>query len=390
MITPLLPGSWIGVFGGGQLGRMLALEARRIGYRVCVLDPDPQCPTGQVADDQVVASYADQEAAGELARRVAVATYEFENVDATAVAAAERLGPVYPGSRVLGIVQNRLRQKDTLARLGFPIAAFHPIQTLPDLETGLQRVGLPAVLKTATSGYDGKGQVYLQADREAPDAYQALHVQSEMLVLEEYIPFSKELSVICAQDARGATACFPVVENIHRNRILDVTIAPARVSAEVSAAAQQLACSIMEKLDMVGLLAVELFLTQDETLLVNELAPRPHNSGHYTLDACATSQFEQLLRVICHLPLGSTDLLTPAVMVNLLGEVWLETNGQPNFAAALAVPGAKLHLYGKALARPGRKMGHICAVAPTVELALERALAARERATIPLRERLLP
>ncbi len=380
MVTPLLPGAWIGVLGGGQLGRMLALEARRMGYHVCVLDPDPQCPAGQVADDQVVAAYADREAAQELARRVAVVTYEFENVDAAAVEAVEELRPVYPGSRMLRIAQNRICQKETLAQLGFPMAAFHPVQTLSDLESGLRKLGLPAFLKTATSGYDGKGQAVIRAPDDVSAAYGALQGQGRGLVLEEYVSFSKELSVICARDTDGATVCYPVVENIHRNRILDLTIAPARVSAQVATAAQELVSAITQKLNVAGLLAVELFLARDGRLLVNEVAPRPHNSGHYTLDACATSQFEQLLRVGCHLPLGTTELRTPAVMANLLGDVWLKTGGQPNFAAALAVPGIKLHLYGKATARPGRKMGHLCAVAPTVAVALERVLAARELA----------
>lgn len=379
MTTPLMPGATIGVIGGGQLGRMLALEARRMGYRICVLDPDPQCPAGQVADDQVVAAYADLEAARDLARRTDVVTCEFENVDAAAVAAAESLRPVYPGSRVLRIAQHRVREKETLARMGFPVPAFHPVQTPADLQTGLRRLGLSAVLKTATGGYDGKGQVLIRTAADAHRAYEALSPESEMLILEQYVQFSKELSVVCARDVFGSIACYPAVENIHRNGILDVTIAPARVSGEVATAARKLVSAIMEQLDVVGVLAVELFLTGDGRLLVNEVAPRPHNSGHYTLDACVTSQFEQLLRAVCHLPLGAPELFTPAVMVNLLGDVWEQTGGRPDFALALAEAGVKLHLYGKAVAHPGRKMGHLCAVAPTVEVALERALSARNR-----------
>ncbi len=254
-------GAWIGVIGGGQLGRMLSLEARRMGYRVCILDPDPQCPAGQVADDQVVAPYADREAARELARRSAVVTYEFENVDAEAVAAAETLRPLYPGSRVLRITQHRLREKETLEGWGFPVTPFHPVRELQDLEAGLHRLGLPAVLKTATLGYDGKGQAYLRTLEDGPGSFQALRRQSEVLILEQYVPFTKELSVVCARDARGATACFPVVENIHRGGVLDVTIAPARVSSQVAAAAQELACSITQRLEVVGLLTTVLFLT---------------------------------------------------------------------------------------------------------------------------------
>ncbi len=375
------PGTWIGVIGGGQLGRMLVIEARRMGYATCVLDPDPQSPAGQVADDRLVASYDDRNAARELARRTDVITYEFEHVDAEAVALAERLRPVYPGSRVLRVVQHRIHQKRALLQLGVPLPAFCAVATRQDLEVGVESLGLPSVLKTATSGYDGKGQAVLCNSADADAAYSMLRPRSEMLVLEQYIRFSKELSTICARDTRGRMVCYPVVENVHRDGILDVTIAPARIDPAVAAAAQELARGITEGLRVVGLLCVEMFLTEDGRLLVNEVAPRPHNSGHYSLDACPTSQFEQLLRVLCRLPLGVTDLMSPVAMVNLLGDLWLGTDRPLDFAAALAVPGVKLHLYGKVEARPGRKMGHLCALAPTVEAALERALAARTALT---------
>lgn len=375
------PGTTVGIFGGGQLGRMMALEARRLGIRTCVLDPDPNCPAGQVADHQVVASYGDKSAARKLAGVTDVVTYEFEHIDVAAVTAAEALKPVYPGSSVLRVVQHRLRQKEALHKMGFPLAAFRSVETFQDLVDGLQSLGFPAVLKTATSGYDGKGQAVIQKDSDAQPAYETLSPQSDALVLEEYIPFDKEVSVLCARDTNGHSACYPVMENSHPNGILDVTIAPARIDTSVAASAQTLAQAITEQMGVIGLLCVEMFLTKEGNLLVNELAPRPHNSGHYTLDACLTSQFEQLLRVLCGLPLGSTDLINPAVMVNLLGDVWIEADGRPDFEAALAVPGTKLHLYGKQDVRPGRKMGHLCVLGPTREIALERASAARASIT---------
>lgn len=379
-VTPLQPGAWIGVLGGGQLGRIFALEARRMGYRVCVLDPDPRSPAAQVADAQVRASLDDTEAAAELARRVSVVTYEFEQVDVGAVAAAGRHRPVYPGSRLLSIAQDRIREKETLARLGFPVPAFHPVRAQEDVVAGLQVTGLPAVLKTATGGYDGKGQAVVHNAEQALAAYENLRPGAARLILEEWIDFSKELSVICARNAEGNLACYPAVENIHKRGILDITIAPAMVPEQVSWAARRLTADIAARLDLVGVLAVEMFLTGEGDLLVNELAPRPHNSGHYTLDACACSQFEQLLRAICHLPLGATDLLSPVAMANLLGDLWVESAGKPDFTAALTEPGVKLHLYGKSEFRPGRKMGHLTALAPTPGEALERAVLARARA----------
>lgn len=371
------PGCTVGIIGGGQLGRMLVLEARRLSIRTCVLDPDPDCPSGQVADEQVVASYSDRLAAEELARRADVITYEFEHIDAAVVAHVETLRPVYPASRILELVQHRFRQKQALHQLGFPLAAFRSVESRFDLARAVSSLGFPAVIKTATSGYDGKGQAVLRDEADADRAYAMLHSGSRMLVLEEYIAFEKEISVICARDVEGSVACYPVMENVHRGGILDTTVVPARIDAPLATSARELAQAIAERLGVVGLLCVEMFVTPDRGLLVNELAPRPHNSGHYTLDACPTSQFEQLLRVLCGLPLGSTDLTSPAVMVNVLGDVWLQAGGRPNFAAALAVPGVKLHLYGKGDARAGRKMGHLSALAPTLDSAEERAGAAR-------------
>ena len=380
MTAWLQPGAWIGVIGGGQLGRMLALEARRMGYRVCVLDPDPRGPAAQVADEHIAGPYDGTDALQELAHRADVITYEFEHINADAVAAVEQLRPVYPGSALLRMTQHRVREKETLARLGFPLPAFHPVASYADVEAGIQRVGLPAVLKTATGGYDGKGQVVVGTTAEAHAAFDLLWPMSPTLVLEEYVRLGKELSVVCARNARGQVACYPPAENIHRRGVLDITLAPALVPAVVATQAHNLATRLVQELKVVGLLAVEFFLTESGRLLVNELAPRPHNSAHYTLDACVTSQFEQLVRVLCNLPLGETEPLAPSVMVNLLGDLWEDTDGAPNFARALEVPGVTLHLYGKAEPRPGRKMGHLCAVAPTLEVAHARALRARDLA----------
>lgn len=377
---PLLPGAWIGVLGGGQLGRMLALEARRMGYRTCVLDPDPACPAARVADHQVVGALDDPAAAALMASRVSAVACEFENVSVESVAAAERSCLVYPAAEVLGIAQHRVREKDALASLGLPVPHYAAVRAAGDLEAALQVTGLPAVLKTATGGYDGRGQSVVHRLREAREAFESFRSLSDTLIVERLVSFSREISVICARDAGGRVACYPVAENLHREGILDATIVPARIPEPVARAAQELAMAVAEGLGLVGLLAVEMFLADGDELLINELAPRPHNSGHYSLDACACSQFEQLLRIMCGLPLGSTELLSPAVMVNLLGDVWTEAGGRPDFAAALAVPGAKLHLYDKHDIQPRRKMGHLCAMAPDADLALTRARTARARA----------
>lgn len=379
-MTALPPGSWIGVFGGGQLGRMLALEARRMGYRVRVLDPDPRGPAAQVADDALTAPYDDADAARALARSCGVLTYEFENVDPEAVAAAESITPCFPSSRVLAVTRHRLREREAVARLGLPVPRFAAVHAPRDLDGALARVGLPAVLKTATGGYDGKGQARVRDASGAREAAAALLAAGGPLVAEEWVDIAVEISVVAARARDGRVACFPVAENHHAGGILDVTVVPARVPEAVAARAREMAVALAVGLDVVGLLAVEMFLARDGRLLVNELAPRPHNSGHYTLDACATSQFEQLVRVLCGLPLGATDLLAPVAMANLLGDVWLERGGEPDWAAALAVPGVRLHLYGKAEARRGRKMGHLTAVAATPEEALARVRAAREAA----------
>ncbi|MBX5490648.1 MAG: 5-(carboxyamino)imidazole ribonucleotide synthase [Chloroflexi bacterium] len=382
MSAPILPGATIGILGSGQLGRMLALVARRMGYRVATYSPDRDSPTGQVADREVVADYDDLDAVRAFARHVEVVTFEFENVPSTTVEAIAAHAPVRPSAAVLHMAQHRLREKTFLARHGFPVAPFAPVREPADLTPALAAVGLPAVLKTAGFGYDGKGQFRVHTPAEAPLALATLRdtLGTGEAILEAFVDFAAELSVIVARAATGATVLYGPVENRHERHILDTTRAPATVRPTVAAAARELATDIARALDVVGVLCVELFLTRDERLVVNELAPRPHNSGHYTIEACLTSQFEQQLRTACGLPLGDPTQLRPAAMANLLGDLWQE--GEPNWAAALAVPEVKLHLYGKTEARPGRKMGHLTALADTVEEAATRVLGARAALTV--------
>jgi 5-(carboxyamino)imidazole ribonucleotide synthase len=373
----IAPGSVVGVLGSGQLGRMFAIAARRMGYRVHTLSPDYDTPTGQVADREIQAAYDDLDAVREFARGVAVVTFEFENVAAGATEAAAEHAPVRPAGSVLHTTQNRLREKAFLAGAGFPVTPFAPVRSLEDLSAALAALGTPAVLKTAGWGYDGKGQVKIASLEDAPAAWEAVGGQES--VLEAFVDFEREVSVVAARGLDGSFAHFGVIENRHSRHILDVSIAPAAVSPRVALDAVEIACGILEGLSVVGVLCVEMFLTRDGRLLVNELAPRPHNSGHLTFDACVTSQFEQQLRAITGLALGSTELLRPAAMANLLGDLW--HNGEPNWAAACRHPDVKLHLYGKADARPGRKMGHLTALARTPEEALERVVAARAALT---------
>jgi 5-(carboxyamino)imidazole ribonucleotide synthase len=369
---PILPGRTVGILGGGQLGRMFAISARRMGYRVHALDPTADCPAGQVADVEVVAAYDDLDAARRFAAGVDVVTFEFENIPAETLQAIAETRPVHPAPEVLHICRHRLREKDFLSGHGFPLAAYRAVDGAAALARALAEVGTPAILKTADFGYDGKGQVRI----DRTDDYEAAWAQMgrPLGVLEAFVPFTQEVSVICARTADGEMACFGPVENVHARHILDVTTAPARVTPGVERSALELARAIAEALDVVGLLAVEMFVV-GERVLVNELAPRPHNSGHYSLDACLTSQFEQQLRAVCGLPLGDAQLLRPAAMANLLGDLW--SAGEPNWAAALAFTDVKLHLYGKREARPGRKMGHLTALADTAAEARERVLAAR-------------
>lgn len=371
---PILPGSTVGVLGSGQLGRMFAIAARRMGYRVHTLSPDDDTPTGQVADREVQAAYEDLDAVRDFARHVDVVTFEFENVSAAATDAAEQFAPVRPAGSVLHTTQHRLREKTFLSTNGFPVTPNETVRSLAELEAALVRIGTPAVLKTAGWGYDGKGQSKIERASDAAAAWNK--VATNEAVLEAWVPFKSEVSVVAARGLDGEYADFGVVANTHRNHILDLTVAPADVSDGVRRDAAEIARAILERLQVVGVLCVEFFLTHDDKLLVNELAPRPHNSGHFSFDACVTSQFEQQLRAICGLPLGSTELLRPAAMSNLLGDLW--TGGEPNWAAACKLPNVKLHLYGKASARPGRKMGHLTAFGNTPAEAAETAIAARD------------
>jgi 5-(carboxyamino)imidazole ribonucleotide synthase len=370
----ILPGATVGVLGSGQLGRMFAIAARRMGYRVHTLSPDSDTPTGQVADREVRAAYEDLDAVREFARGVAVVTFEFENVSSAATEAAAEHAPVRPAGSVLHTTQNRLREKGFLSRAGLPVTPCAPVRSLDELRSALAALGPPAVLKTAGWGYDGKGQVKIGAPGEAAAAWESLRMDEA--ILEAFVDFDREVSVVAARGLDGSFAHFGVIENRHSRHILDVSVAPAGVPPAVEREAVEIARAVLEGLDVVGVLCVEMFLTRDGRLLVNELAPRPHNSGHLTFDACLTSQFEQQLRAVCGLPLGSTELLRPAAMANLLGDLW--TGGEPDWAAACAFPEVKLHLYGKAEARPGRKMGHLTALAGTPEEALSRVTAARE------------
>jgi 5-(carboxyamino)imidazole ribonucleotide synthase len=375
--APVLPGATIGVLGSGQLGRMFAIAARRMGYRVHTFSPDYDTPTGQVADREVAADYGDLDAVRDFARGVDLVTFEFENVPAETAAAAAELAPVRPAGAVLHTTQNRLREKDFLVGHGFPVTPFAAIRTAGDLPAALAALGLPAVLKTAGWGYDGKGQAVIRHLLEAEPAFRSLGLQEgEEAILEAFVDFEREVSVVAARGLAGAAAEFAPIENRHRRHILDLSIAPAELPPHLAREATELARGILAALDVVGVLCVELFVTRDGRLLVNELAPRPHNSGHLTFDAAVTSQFEQQLRAICGLPLGATDLLCPAAMANLLGDLW--EDGEPDWAAALADPRIKLHLYGKATPRPGRKMGHLTALATDRETALQRAISARQ------------
>lgn len=368
------PGSVVGVLGGGQLGRMFAIAARRMGYRVHTLVPEHDTPTGQIADAEIVASYDDVERLCEFARGVDVVTFEFENVSAAAVAAIEELAIVRPSGHALAVAQHRMREKTFLRDHGLPVTSFARIVREADLATADALVGRPAVLKTAAFGYDGKGQIPIDAGTNLPDAWNTLG-RSEA-ILEAFVDLVCEISVIAARGCDGAVQCFPPIENAHRRHILDVSVAPADVPQTLGVQAADITRAVLESLDYVGVLCIEFFVARDGRLLINELAPRPHNSGHLTVDACRTSQFEQQLRAVCGLPLGSPELLLPAAMANLLGDLWV--NGEPNWSAALAHPDVKLHLYGKTAPRPGRKMGHVTALGTSRAHARSVVLAARE------------
>jgi 5-(carboxyamino)imidazole ribonucleotide synthase len=353
---------------------MLAIAARRMGYRVHTFSPGEDTPTGQVADLEISADFEDLDAIRAFAKGVHVVTFEFENVSTEAAAAAAELVPVRPSGAALHVTQQRAREKAFLADHGFPTTPCAAVHTLDELAVALGLIGAPAIIKTAVFGYDGKGQHRISSIEDAERVWGLIGHQEA--VVERVVDFSHELSVVAARGLDGAFAHFGAIENTHRNHILDVSVAPARVPADAAVEAVHLTRAIMEELSYVGVLCVEFFLTVDGRLLVNEIAPRPHNSGHFSFDACVTSQFEQQVRAVCGLPLGSTAQLKPAAMVNLLGDLWL--NGEPDWSGALALPDVKLHLYGKRDPRVGRKMGHLTAMADSVDEALGKALMARE------------
>jgi len=368
------PGSVLGVLGSGQLGRMFTIAARRMGYRVHTFSPDSGTPTGQVADVEVTAPYDDLDALRAFARRVAVVTFEFENVPSAATSAIESIVAVRPSPEALHISQQRAREKQFLADRRFPTVPFAVATTQGELSAALHRIGTPAIVKTAESGYDGKGQQVAASADHAERIWTSLG--SQVLVVEKRINLQAELSVIAARGLDGSVAHFPLFENRHRNHILDLTTAPAAVPPAVAAQATEIARGILDALEYVGVLCIEFFLSTDSELMVNELAPRPHNSGHLTFDAAVTSQFEQQVRAICGLPLGSPELLRPAAMANLLGDLWAD--GEPDWEGACRLPDVKLHLYGKITPKPGRKMGHLTAMGRTVAEAQDRVIAARD------------
>ena len=371
---PILPGSAIGVLGSGQLGRMFAIAARRMGYRVHTLSPDSDTPTGQVADVEVNAAYEDLDAVSKFASAVSVVTFEFENVPAQTAAAAARCTPVRPAGYILHTTQHRLREKTFLSQAGLPLTPYARVRNLEELRCAAAELGLPAILKTADFGYDGKGQFRITSAEQFLDAWRA--VGEREAVLEAFVDFDCEISVVAVRSISGEFVHYSAIENHHSNGILDISIAPARVPQKVVNEAVEIARAVLEKLQVVGVLCVEFFVAKDGRLLINELAPRPHNSGHFTFDANLTSQFEQQLRAVCALPLGQVTQFAPAAMANLLGDLW--ANGEPDWAAAAGITNVKLHFYGKLSARPGRKMGHLTALGATAEEALADVKRARE------------
>ncbi len=377
-MNPILPGATVGVLGSGQLGRMFAIAARRMGYRVHTLSPEFDTPTGQVADVELVASYENLDAIARFAKEVSVVTFEFENVPAETAEEAARYAPVRPAGLVLHTTQQRIREKTFLANNGLPHTPYRVVRTEAELHAAVAALGTPAVLKTADFGYDGKGQERILKPEQALAAWDA--IGRAEAVLEAFISLECEVSVVAARGLDGTFVHYGVIENAHRSHILDVSVSPARlkpgIGPGVEKQAIEIARTILEKLEVVGVLCVEFFLDRAGRLMVNELAPRPHNSGHLTFDANITSQFEQQLRAVCGLPLGSTERMCGgAAMANLLGDWW--TGGEPDWDAALAFPNVKLHLYGKISPRKGRKMGHLTALSATPAEAARTVVEAR-------------
>ena len=371
----IMPGAMLGVLGGGQLGRMFVQAAQQMGYQVTVLDPAPDSPAGRVADDFICADYADHAALEKLSNQCAAITTEFENIPAESLRKLAESCIVNPDAHSVSIAQNRVMEKQFLVDGGFTVASFAVITQPQDIATQDVSQFLPGILKVSQFGYDGKGQVKVVNAAELLAAYEQLN--HAVCVLEKFMPLKSEVSVVVARGGGGELKTFPVSENQHVNGILDISIVPARISQELAQQAQAIACQVAEKLSYQGVLCVEFFVLQDDELLINEIAPRPHNSGHYSINACITSQFEQQVRTLCGLPLGSTTQHSAAVMVNLLGDLW--QNGEPGWNLVLQHPSAKLHLYGKTEARPGRKMGHYTVLSTDTATALSEALQIKKR-----------
>lgn len=382
MISYFPPGSTIGVLGGGQLGRMLTMAARRMGYRVVSWIGGPDTGPAGMADVIIEEAFDSPAGFAAFVSQCDVATVEFENIPQALLNAIAAQVPLMPGPTAVSICQHREREKRFLSENGFPCAAFSVVSSAEQLRTSLH--ALPrngGILKTAEFGYDGKGQVSVNRESDSEEIWK--HFDSPRAVLEEKISLSAELSVLVVRDQSGNTATYDPVENIHRDHILDVSIVPARMDPDLLVKAETIAIGIATALDYVGILAVEFFVSSEGSLLVNEMAPRPHNSGHHTIDACDTSQFEQQLRVLAGLPIGSTRLHSPTVMLNLLGDVWVHNDGKPDWPSILKFPGTSLHLYGKHEARCGRKMGHITFTASTLGAAIEIQMKAREVLHLP-------
>jgi 5-(carboxyamino)imidazole ribonucleotide synthase len=373
----ILPPATLGMLGGGQLGRFFVLAAHELGYRVVVLDPDARSPAGRSADRHLIAGYDDAKALASLAQSCAAITTEFENVPAESLALLAQSVPTRPAAESVAVAQNRISEKGFLDDRGFPVGPFAVIRQETDFDTADPSL-FPAVLKISRFGYDGKGQSRVSNVAEAKVAFKLFN--GEPCVLERLLALDGEVSCVVARDAAGQVAAFPVAENSHRDGILDMSIAPARAPGALLAEAEEIAIGVAGELDYVGVLGVELFYA-DGRLLVNEIAPRPHNSGHYTIDACLASQFEQQVRVLCGLPLAEPRQHSAAAMVNLLGDLWFLHRGaepqEPDWARLLAIPNLRLHLYGKQHARPGRKMGHFTVLDANPARAIETAAAAR-------------
>ena len=376
------PGSLLAILGGGQLGRMTAMAARTMGYRVRVMDPESACPASFIADQTIVGRWDDRRAARMLAAGADAVTLEIEQIGIDALSEVARIAPLRPGVEPIRIIKDKTLQKTWLADAGFPVGPFRVVQSEAELQEAVPALGGRVFLKIGCGGYDGRGQARIGFDGPATEeSIQAawLSLGENACVAEQALDLGYEVSVMAARNPSGEVRSYPAARNHHENQILAWSVLPADVPAELEASAEALAAAIIARLGLEGLLCVEVFVTRQGELLVNELAPRPHNSYHQSERACVTSQFEQHVRAVCNLPLGDTALIIPAAIVNLLGEVWIDANGEPNFAAALAVPGVRLHLYEKHIPRRGRKMGHLSAIGSTAEEALERVLEAKRR-----------